>query len=175
MNDTQATKDLICQIIAAAGGKMEGRVRLYKAFYYAHLFYWIKGQGLLTQQPIVRMPWGPGVHDGKSILEALQHEGKLKITPRRTGPYQEAVYELVSPFEINPGDSRYQAVEQAVEFVRGKSAAELSEESHVYSRSWRESKEGEVLDIYSDLLDDDEYAQVTASVREAEALVHAAF
>src|SRR5262245_40446624 len=37
LNDPQDAKEVICQIIAAAGGRLEGKLRLYKAFYYAHL------------------------------------------------------------------------------------------------------------------------------------------
>jgi hypothetical protein len=173
--DSQAAKEVLCQIVAAAGGRLEGKLRLYKAFYYAHLFYWLRGQGVLTQHAIVRMPLGPGVHEGKSILEALQEEGRMRISSRAVGPYQESVYELAGPFEINPDDARYRAVEEAVEWVRNKTAVELSEETHVYSRSWREAKDGEVLDIYADLLDDEECAQVRDEVAHAEALVHATF
>lgn len=175
MSDLEAAKELICQIIAAAGGRLEGRLRLYKAFYFAHLFYWQRGQGVLTQHPIVRMPWGPGVNEGRTILQTLQDEGKIIITTRPVGPYREDVYELAERFEINPDDPRYKAVEEAVEWVRDKSAVELSEETHVYSRSWREAKDGEILDIYRDLLEDEEYAQVKQEVAQAEALVDATF
>ena|SRR5438132_3692502 len=176
MSDEKTTaKELICQILAAAGGRLEGRLRLYKAFYYAHLFYWQKGCGVLTEHAIVRMPWGPGIHEGKGILDTLQDEGRINITNRPIGPYREHVYELTGPFEINPKNQRYQAVEQAVEWVRNKSAIELSEETHVYSRSWREAKDGEVLDIYADLLDDEEYNQIREHVARTETLVNATF
>jgi hypothetical protein len=166
---------VICQIIAAAGGRLEGKLRLYKAFYYAHLFYWKRGRGVLTQHSIVRLPLGPGIDQSAAILRALQQDGLLRVTTRPLGPYQEQVYELAGRFEIDPNDPRYQAIEEAVEWVRGKSAVELSEETHVYSRSWRQAKDGEVLDIYADLLDDEELAQVKQEVTQAEALVNAAF
>lgn len=168
-------RDVICKIVAAAGGRLEGRLRLYKAFYYAHLFYWQRGHGVLTQHPIVRMPLGPGIDQGAAIIQALQESGVLKVTTRPLGPYREHVYELDKPFEINPADLRYQAIEEAVEWVRNKSAVELSEETHVYSRSWRQAKDGDVLDIYADLLEDDEWIQVHQNVAQAEALVNAAF
>ena len=36
----QQAKDVICTIIAAGGGELHKKVALFKAFYYAHLFYW---------------------------------------------------------------------------------------------------------------------------------------
>jgi len=172
---TCQVSDVICQIVAAAGGRLEGKLRLYKAFYFAHLFYWQRGQGVLTQHPIVRMPLGPGIDQGATIIQALQEDGTLNVSTRPVGPYREHVYELVKPFEINPADPRYQAIEEAVEWVRNKSAVELSEETHVWSRSWRQAQDGDVLDIYADLLEDDELGQVKQNVGQAEALVHGAF
>ena len=96
----------------------------------------------------------------------------IRITTRPNGPYREYVYELAGPAEIDPSNPRYQAVEKAVAWVRNKSAVELSEESHLYSRSWREGRDGQVLDIYADLLDDDKYALVGQEVAKAEALVN---
>ncbi len=174
-DDLERAKEVICLIVAAAGGRLEGKLRLFKAFYFAHLFYWKKGNGVLTQHPVVRMPFGPGIHDAAMVLKTLVAEGKIRISSRPVGPYSEQVYELAAPVQIDPTNPRYQAIEEAVEGVRNKSAAELSQETHIYSRSWREAREGDVLDIYRDLLEDDEYAQVRQEVAEAEATVNAVF
>lgn len=173
--ERESAKEVICLIIAAAGGRLEGKLRLFKAFYYAHLFFWKKGNGVLTQHPVVRMPFGPGIHDASVLLGSLVAERKIRISSRPVGPYSEQVYELASPVQIDPTNLRYQAIEEAVEGVRNKSAAELSEETHIYSRSWREAQEGDVLDIYRDLLEDDEYAQLKQQVADAETAVNAVF
>ena len=61
-NQAELAKQVICAIVEAAGGKLEGQVRLYKAFYYAHLYCWENAaEGVLTDYPIVRMPNGPGI------------------------------------------------------------------------------------------------------------------
>ena len=70
---------------------------------------------------------------------------------------------------------RYQAIEDAVELVKSKTAVELSEETHVFSRSWHESQNGEELDIYVDLLDDFEFQQMLDSGQRSRELVHAVF
>lgn len=174
-DDLEAVSEVICQIVAAAGGRLEGRLRLYKAFYYAHLFYWQRGSGVLTQHPIVRMPYGPGIHGAGTILPMLVKQGRIRISTRALGPYREYVYELAAPLQIDPNDQRYRAVIEAVEWIRDKPAVELSEETHLYSRSWREARDGDVLDIYQDLLEDDEYTRVRQDIAQAEALVDAVF
>ena len=53
-NEREQAKTLICDIIAAAGGKLVGRVRFHKAFCYAHRYYWQRGTGVLTSYPVDR-------------------------------------------------------------------------------------------------------------------------
>jgi hypothetical protein len=173
--DSEEAKQVICQIIAAAGGRLEGKLRLFKAFYFAHLFYWQHGTGILTDHPIVRMPMGPGIDKSEALLGALQREGQIRVGTRANGPFREYVYELTTPVEIDPSNARYRAIEEAVEWVRDKSAGELSLETHLYSRSWRSGADGQVLDIYSDLLDDEEYESVRKGLVDAAGLIHDAF
>jgi hypothetical protein len=175
LTSSEAAKQVICDIIAASGGKIYGKLRLYKAFYFAHLYYWLHGEGVLTDYPIVRMPQGPGIDNGDTLLEELEQTGEITISFRRNGPYKELVYERAHPFQVDPTSPRFQAIEEAVEWVRGKSAADLSEETHLYSRSWRETPDGEELDIYTDLLDDREYAKLKRSLSEAEQLIQGVF
>jgi hypothetical protein len=173
--DDEKAKQVICQIIAAAGGRLEGKLRLFKAFYFAHLYYWQHGTGVLTDYPIVRMPMGPGIDRSEVLFGALQSEGKIRIGSRPNGPFREYIYELAMPVEIDPSNPQYQAIEEAVEWVRSKTAGELSQETHLYSRSWRNETDGQVLDIYSDLLNDEEYDEVQKGLAEAAGLVHDAF
>ena len=171
----EQAKTLICDIIAAAGGKLVGKVRLHKAFYYAHLYYWQRGTGVLTSYPVVRLPFGPAIDEGPTLLAELVHEGKLRISTQPIGPYKESVFELTQSFQIDPTDVRFQAIEVAVEQVKSKTAVELSEETHLYSRSWQEGQNGRELDIYSDLLEDLEYQQVQQDTEHSRELVNGVF
>ena len=131
---------MICDIIAAAGGKLVGKVRLHKAFYYAHLYYWQRGTGVLTSYPVVRLPFGPAIDEGPTLLAELVHEGKLRISTQPIGPYKESVFELTQSFQIDPTDVRFQAIEVAVEQVKSKTAVELSEETHLTAGVGRKAK-----------------------------------
>jgi hypothetical protein len=168
-------KQLICEIIAASGGRLVGKVRLHKAFYYAHLYYWQRGAGVLTSYPVVRLPFGPAIDDGPHLVAELVREGRLRVGQQPIGPYKETVFELAEPFRIDPNNPRYQAVEEAVDQVKSKTAVELSEETHLFSRSWQEGQNGQELDIYTDLLDDFEYQQIQEGGQEIRELVGAVF
>lgn len=173
--DRDQAKQLICDIIAAAGGRLVGKVRLHKAFYYAHLYYWQRGTGVLTSYPVVRLPFGPAFDDGPRLLAELQSEGKLRVSSQPHGPYKESVFELTQPFQVDPTTVRFQVIEEAVERVKSKSAVELSEETHLYSRSWQDGQMGRELDIYLDLLDDLEIQRISEDGAQSLELVNGVF
>ncbi len=174
----QSAKDakrVICEIIAAFGGQLPGKLRLYKAFYYAHLYYWQSSKGTLTDYPIVRMPMGPGIDAADALIEQLEREGRIRVTKQMNGPYTEHVFELVKPVCPDPQAPQYKAIQNAVRFINNKSTPELSEETHLYSRSWRESKDGEVLNIYVDILDESDYEKVKRGLADTEELLSGIF
>jgi hypothetical protein len=82
----------------------------------------------------------------------------LKIEPIHEGPYPESRYRVTdnSADTPLPEDARA-AVTAAVEFVLSQTAAELSQLTQDRSRSWRAAKDGDLLDIYIDLIPDEEY------------------
>ncbi len=164
--DKDAAKQVVCQILAASGGKLVGKTRLYKAFYFAHLYYWRDNSRFLTDYPIVRMPHGPGIENGDQLIRELISESRIQTTEHPIGPYTETAYELCQKYEVNPTDPQYRAVEEAVEFVKDRSASELSDLTHQYSRSWQQAADGQEQDIYLDLLSDEEYQHIRQCTEE---------
>jgi hypothetical protein len=160
-------KELILDIIACQGDEFEGKTRLYKAFYYSHLFYWKDTRGILTDYPIVRMPEGHGVHEGSRLLRELEEEGEIVVRTRPKGPYMETRFALARSRSTSPEDPRIAAIRRALDWIEGRSAAELSAEIHEHSRSWRQAEDGDVLDIYADLLSDDEYEELVRRTERA--------
>lgn len=172
---SEQAKQVILEIIATSGGRLAGKTRLYKAFYLAHLYYWENTCGTLTDHSIVRMPMGPGIDDGDLLIAELEAEGRIKISWQFNGPYKEQVLEIAQPVQLDPNDPRFKAIEEAVKWIEGKTAAELSNITHEHSRSWREGCDGDVLDIYVDLLEDCEYERVKEAVSQADDLLAEAF
>lgn len=159
-------KRVIAEIIRAASGKWSGKTRLYKAFYFAHLFYANREPDYLTDWPIVRMPNGPGIDHGEALLNELVATGVLDRQPCPVGPYNSVEYRLQST--ALPGDAltpeAIDAIKDAVDFVQNLSAVDLSEMTHEYSRSWNSSTDGQELNIYVDLIPEDEYTQRRSSL-----------
>lgn len=155
------------------GGAVEGKTRVFKAFYFAHLFYAAEYVGYLTEWPIVHMDYGPGIHDFCALVKELVSEGKLETEEIRTGPFKSTKYiatKLASsqqPLTDNENDS----IKKAIAFVQDKTGAQLSDITHEHSRSWKNASPGGELPIYLDLLSDEDYeAEERRSARIADEL-----
>jgi hypothetical protein len=159
MTERAKAKRVIAEIIRQAGGKFTGKTRLYKAFYVAHLLFAEHDRGYLTAWPIVRMPHGPGIDCGDELITELELSGILERKQEPEGPWQTARYELTragrSEGKLSAAETR--AIKEAVEFVGSKTATELSDLTHEFSRSWLEARDGQPLNIYIDIIPDDEY------------------
>jgi hypothetical protein len=160
----QEAKETLCELIAAAGGVMRGKVRLHKAFYFAHLFYWRDGDGVLTTHPIVRAPQGPFIDDAERLIEELRRDGVLSISTAPVGPFQETVYRLEAPRSVDPDSARGRAIGQAVELVLNRTAGELSDLTHEHSISWQTTENGLEMDIYLDHLSDERLSEMRREI-----------
>lgn len=151
---------VIVEIIRKAEREFTGKTRLFKVFYFAHLYYYVQNPDVLTDWPIARMPQGPGIHNSIRLLAPLVHDGFLEIDAIHDGPYPEYRYRLTPKADdFGPlSDDANAAIQKAVDFVKGfKSTPELSAFTHEYSRSWQETDNGDILNIYLDVIPDDDY------------------
>ena len=168
--------DVVVEIVRQAGGELTGKSRLFQAFYLAHLFYADAEPGYLTDWPIVRMPNGPGIDASDVLLGALQARGLLRVDTVPIGPYWAAAYKLVEKVALPElPEAATKAIREAVEFVKSRSAAEMTELTHEYSRSWAEARDGQELNIYVDLIPDDAYERRRLDLEALDRRVLAAF
>lgn len=139
------------------GDAIIGKTKLFKTFYFAHLYYAKDNPGYLTEWPIVRMPNGPGIDQFDLLIDGLVREGLMICTLTSDGPYPTTRYQAVGVINDCPQltHEEIQAIARAVEYTKNKTAAQLSQITHEYSHSWNDSTDGEELNIYRDLLDED--------------------
>ena len=161
LQERAKAKRVIAEIVKESGEEFVGKTRLFKAFYIAHLLYAEREPGYLTTWPIVRMPHGPGIDGGDELLRELQLAGVLQCDQVPEGPWMTNRYVLrdktLSGSQLSAPET--QAVRDAVQFVMSKTAAELSELTHEHSRSWLAARDGQPLNIYVDMIPDEEFDQ----------------
>jgi hypothetical protein len=174
MNSREKAKTILAGIIQTAGGSFNGKTRLYKAFYVAHLLHFRNHHGVLSDYPVIRMPRGPAVEKGDALLLELRDQGNLLLSQRPVGPYVEEVFTLIKPYaELAPAD--VDSVRRAVEWIGDKPATELSEWTHEFSNTWADTPNGTQMNIYADLLSELEYSELKRRHQQAGELVDAVF
>lgn len=157
--DKETAKQVIAEIERQSpGDELSGKVRLFKAFYFDHLFYARDNVGYLTEWPIVKMPNGPGIDGFDTLISELVQDQILEVEPTRIGPYNAALYRATAKQgERVLAEDAVNAVRNAVEFIAHKTGAQLSDITHEHSRSWNEAELGSELSIYLDMLSDEDY------------------
>jgi hypothetical protein len=173
--DRDKARHVLMDIIAEDGGEVHGKVRLSKAFYFAHLYYWRDNPGTLTDYPIVRLAHGPGVHRIDDLLAAMEKDGLIEIRQEPSGPYLENVYRLAGHSPLDTPSPAHQAVVAAVSYIRDKTGSDLSEVTHERSRSWQRGRDGDVLNIYVDTLSDTDFNSLQSGLASAEEMVNSVF
>lgn len=161
MTEKTKAKLVLAEIIRQSGGELVGKTRLYKAFYIAHLIYAEQTLGFLSAWPIVRMPHGPGVDCGDELISELIVSRVLERETVSEGPWSTSKFKIAS--SDLPGDEltadEFDAIKQAAHFVQSKTATELSDLTHEHSRSWISACDGEHLNVYNDMIPDDEFEE----------------
>src|SRR4051812_11085828 len=85
---------VLLEILRLADGEWSGKTRLFKAFYFAHLYYAMDRPEGLTNWPIARMPQGPGIDRSGKLFDELVHDGLLIVEHIHAGPFPEYRYRL---------------------------------------------------------------------------------
>lgn len=175
-NKTRA-QQVIWEIVHQAGGEFIGKPRLYKAFYLAHILYAKNAAGYLTDWPIVRMPNGPGIDDNRALIGGMLAAGVLEKDEVMVWPFQATRYRLTDErIAAEPlDDEAVSAIHQAVGFILPKTGTELSEWTQDFCRAWIEGQNGDELNIYTDLMSDDEYEETRERVQSLHAGIVSVF
>jgi hypothetical protein len=159
--DKQLAKQIILEIIRQAGGILNFKTSLFKAFYHAHLRFANTYPGYLSAWPIVRMPRGPGIDKFDALLGELMAEEKVTAKEIEVGEHTGFQFAICSE-EIQSNllpSGALEAIAYGVQQIKGKSATQVSEESHQMSRAWRECENGDELNIYLDSLSPEKYRE----------------
>ncbi len=153
-------KNVILDILRVGDGEWSGKVKLHKAFYFAHLYYANERPGFLTDCPIAKLQHGPGIQNDEPLIREMEAEGLLEVELVHEGPYPEYRYRLTEKGRQEASripDDAHLAIEKAALFCKSQTASELSFLTHERSRSWNAGKMGDILNIYIDTIPDDEY------------------
>lgn len=154
----ERAKLAIVGLVAASEGRLVGKLRLYKAFYKAHLIYF-ESTGLdLTGYSMVHMPNGPGIDNAQELIDELMESGALLEAVGNGDRAFERVYTLGPNVPTEADAEKSEAIRQAADWANALTERELKDGSH--NRSWRESFNGEEQNIFVDTLSDERVGEI---------------
>lgn len=166
--EKEVAKQIITEIVHQAGGTLVGKASLSIAFYHAHLHFAESQPGYLSAWPIVHRPWGPGIHDLDLVLAELMAEGKVEAKQIASAGCIGFTLRMcdagAKPSRL-PEDA-IRSIAYGVQQVVGRSAGQVSRDAHEVSRAWRNSQDGEELNIYTDNIPEDEYRRGVERLKE---------
>ncbi|HEX3657365.1 MAG TPA: hypothetical protein VHV55_16365 [Pirellulales bacterium] len=172
--DKDKAKQVIVEIIRAAGGTFDNKTNLFKAFYHAHLHFAEHQRSFLSTWPIVHMPNGPGIDSFDRLLGEMLAAGVLETRQTGCEPYRSFQFAVKNDHcfaELPTGSA--EAIAAGVAAVDGRTAAEVSQESH--RRAWHQTANGEEMNIYLDLIPDAEYDRFENDARDVAAAIRKAW
>jgi hypothetical protein len=166
-SNLEEPKRLLAAIVQLSKDRrFENKTNLFKAYYWAHLYYWERHKGTLTRDPsIVRMPNGPGVDGHRMILEELARDGILRIDVRRWGvDDRQDIFTSLVDVRVTPEEE--DVIKLAIAKVANQLTEHVSKESH--QRAWEMTANGYEMPIYLDALTDEEYERLSKAAERSE-------
>jgi hypothetical protein len=166
--DIDKAKNIVCALVHFSGGRFEGKTRLNKAFWRAHVYHYRHNAGLLSKYPIARLPEGPAIDDLDDLLVILEREGRISVEDRPRGKFVETVIHLESmPPCFSSSEER--AIKEGLKWVKGKTAVQVRDESHFLSSAWQTNRNGEIIDLALEALDSSEVKSIAAEKKKISA------
>jgi hypothetical protein len=160
----ERAKRTMLELVRASDGTLVSKLRLYKAFYRAHLLYFEETGLELTGYPIVHMPNGPGIDDADLLIRELQALGVLEESQGSGDFENERVYIVVGDAPAEQDAEKAAAIRAAVEWANALSITALKRESH--KQSWHESGMGSEQNIFIDTMTKERVSQIRDEAEE---------
>lgn len=148
--DRAKLKEAILLIAASCPPDELGNVKLHKTLYFSDMLHYLREGRPLTGDDYLKQKFGPVARHLTASLKALQLEGKLEVREEDYFGLHKKSYVPTRPYSPSILNSDERAlVLEVLDFVRGKSAKEISEFSH--SAPWEVVEIGEVIPYHAAL------------------------
>jgi hypothetical protein len=163
--DNRLAKQVISEIVRRCPWTTEGneptgvgREVINQLFWFAHLYYAKDNPGYLSAWPLIRRPWGVQILDDAVLLRQLVEEQFVRVEEQDYGPFPLAVYFSTGKrgdAELPAGAD--EAIQQA--FKNELALPIFPSRMPAYSRAWRDTADGEEINIYLDLIPEGVYEE----------------
>jgi hypothetical protein len=163
--DPTPAKGVVLETLREAGSEQNRGLSkdvLTSVFWLAHLYYAKRHRGYLTEWSLIRTPYGAEIKDRGAILQELIRDGLVATESSEVGPFPCTLYGCTGKrFVSDLPAGATEAIRDALRFLLAHQSPWPSFGGWwvAFSRAWRSTAVGAEIDIYLDLIPDEEYEE----------------
>lgn len=148
--DREKFKEAILLLASYCPSEELGNVKLHKMLYFADMMTFLEEGRPLTGVDYLKQKFGPTARHLTSVVDELAREGRLSVRETEYHGFYKKDYALAAPFEpMRLSKREQQLLREVADFVRGKTARQISEISH--NAAWEAAELGEVIPYFTAL------------------------
>ncbi|KRA61774.1 hypothetical protein ASD79_06605 [Caulobacter sp. Root655] len=148
--DREKFKEAILYLAASCPPEELGNVKLHKMLYFADMMYFLQEGRPLTGVDYLKQKFGPTARHLTSAVEELTREGRLRVDEVDYHGFFKKDYIVTAPFERHRlAEDELLLLDDVADYVRGKTARQISEISH--NAAWEAAELGEVIPYFTAL------------------------
>jgi len=148
--DREKFKEAILLLTTHCPPEELGNVKLHKMLYFADMMNFLEEGRPLTGVDYLKQKFGPTARHLTSAVDELAREGRLSVREAEYHGFYKKDYVAVAPFAaIRLSTREQQLLREVADFVRGKTAKQISEISH--NAAWEAAELGEVIPYFTAL------------------------
>ncbi len=148
--DREKFKEAILFLASYCPPEELGNVKLHKMLYFADMMNFLEEGRPLTGVDYLKQKFGPTARHLTSAVEELTRDGSLTVKEAEYHGFFKKDYVAAQPFKPSRLAEREVALlEEVADFVRGKTARQISEISH--NAAWDAAELGEVIPYFTAL------------------------
>ncbi len=148
--DREKFKEAILLLASYCPPEELGNVKLHKMLYFADMMNFLEEGRPLTGVDYLKQKFGPTARHLTSAVDELAREGRLAVREAEYHGFYKKDYVPTAPFgSVRLSDREQMLLRDVADFVRGKTAKQISEISH--NAAWEAAELGEVIPYFTSL------------------------
>ncbi len=148
--DREKFKEAILLLASHCPPEELGNVKLHKMLYFADMMNFLEEGSPLTGVDYLKQKFGPTARHLTSVVDELAREGRLLVRDAEYHGFYKRDYVVTDPrAPVRLSEREQQLLKDVADFVRGKTARQISEISH--NAAWEAAELGEVIPYFTAL------------------------
>jgi uncharacterized phage-associated protein len=148
--DREKLKEAVLLIASHCPPEELGNVKLHKTLYFSDMLFFLHEGRPLTGVEYLKQKFGPVARHLTAAISSLQSEGRLAVDETEYFGLFKKVYTPTEPYKrVRLSKEEESLIREVADFVRGKSAKEISEISH--NAAWESVELGELIPYFTAL------------------------